>query len=319
MDQRDKKPSQQFRRTLSVSEAGARAGASHLRTGAAPAASPKLDRKTFLGDHTQPHSTPPSAGNVWSIKIHDFGKQWVEMSWGKALSSPGKKGEKGSSRNRDYNEARARGRAKNEIRKKCLTIGADHLVTLTYRANIENRDRVLHDLERLRRALSRAGCSMRYVAVLERQQRGALHPHLAVKGFQDVRLLRSCWYRIVGNGQGQVNVKGPRPGSSPVKLARYISKYISKDFDNMPRDFEEHRYFCSLGLRVPTEKAEIVLVRHAKNVEQRMFRLILQETLRRIGANCTLSHWIGAGGTYGWMAGFQDATVHWKLPATTSI
>jgi hypothetical protein len=55
-------------------------------------------------------------------------------------------------------------------------------VTLTYRANMEDRDRALHDLERLRRALSRSGRSMPYVAVLERQQRGALHPHLAVKG-----------------------------------------------------------------------------------------------------------------------------------------
>ena len=74
-------------------------------------------------------------------------------------------------------------------------------MTLTYRSNMENWDRVLHDLARLRRALSRAGCSMPYVAVLERQQRGALHPHLAVEGFQDVRLIRRCWYEIVGHGQ----------------------------------------------------------------------------------------------------------------------
>jgi hypothetical protein len=186
-------------------------------------------------------------------------------------------------------------------------------VTLTYRANVENRDRVLHDLARLRRALSRAGCSMPYVAVLERQQRGALHPHLAVRGFQDVRLLRRCWYKIVGHGQGQVNVRGPRPGNSPVKLARYISKYISKAFDNMPREFEEHRYFCSLGLRVPTEKTEIVLVRHAMDVEGKMLRLMLQETIRRIGACCSLTHWVGGCGTYGWMAGFEDASVRWTI------
>ncbi|MBA5875460.1 MAG: hypothetical protein GDA66_13050 [Nitrospira sp. CR1.2] len=209
------------------------------------------------------------------------------------------------------NEARARGRAKSTIRKKCLTIGADHLVTLTYRANVEDRDRVLHDLERLRRALSRSGCSMPYVAVLERQQRGALHPHLAVKGFQDVRLLRRCWYKIVGNGQGQVNVRGPRPGSSPVKLARYISKYISKDFDNMPREFEEHRYFCSLGVKVPTEKHEFVLARRATDVESKMYSLIRQEALRRIGVCCRLTEWIGGSGTYGWMAGFEDGSIRW--------
>ncbi len=100
---------------------------------------------------------------------------------------------------------------------------------------------------------------MPYVAVLECQKRGAIHPHLAVHGFQDIRLLRRCWYKIVGNAQGQVNVKGPRPGSSPVKLARYLSKYISKDIDNQPREFEEHRYFCSLGIAVPTERFQMVL------------------------------------------------------------
>ena len=280
-------------------DARARGGASHPRRGAAPAATPKLDRRTFLGDHTWPHITLPPAGNVWSITIHDFGKQWVEMSWGRLDPIQGKRGEKGASRNRKLNEARARGRAKSTIRKKCLTIGADHLVTLTYRANVEDRERVLHDLERLRRALSRSGCSMPYVAVLERQQRGALHPHLAVKGFQDVRLLRRCWYKIVGNGQGQVNVRGPRPGSSPVKLVRYLSKYISKDFDNTPREFEEHRYFCSLGVKVPTEKHEFVLDRRAKDVERKMYSLIRREALRRIGVCCRLSEWIGGSGTYG--------------------
>jgi hypothetical protein len=51
---------------------------------------------------------------------------------------------------------------------------------------------VLTDLERLRRMLSRGGYSMPYVAVLECQKRGAIHPHLAVRGFQDIRLLRRC-------------------------------------------------------------------------------------------------------------------------------
>ena len=290
----------------------ARDGASHPRAAAGPPAALKLDRRTFLGDLTQSHITPLPESNVWSITIHDFGKPWVEMSWGKVEACPGKKGEKGRSRNREHNEARARSRAKGEIRRKCLTIGADHLVTLTYRANVENRERVLHDLERLRRALSRAGCSMAYVVVLERQQRGALHPHIAVRGFQDVRLLRRCWYKIVGQGQGQVNVRGPRPGSSPVKLARYLSKYLSKDLDRLPREFEEHRYFCSLGIAVPTERFQLVLTRHARDVVSKLFFLMFKDTLRRIGEYCTVKHWIGGAGTFGWISGFEDPTSHWS-------
>ena len=90
-------------------DARARGGASHPRRGAAPAATPKLDRRTFLGEHTWPHITLPPAGNVWSITIHDFGKQWVEMSWGRLDPIQGKRGEKGASRNRKMNEARPSG------------------------------------------------------------------------------------------------------------------------------------------------------------------------------------------------------------------
>jgi hypothetical protein len=230
VDRTEKEPTQQSRLSRSAGDARARGGASHPRTGAAPAASPKLDRRTFLGEHTWPHITLPPAGNVWSITIHDFGKQWVEMSWGRLDPIQGKRGEKGASRNRKMNEARARGRAKEHNSQEM----PDHRSRPSRDLDLSSecggsRARVTRS-GRLRRALSRSGCSMPYVAVLERQQRGALHPHLAVKGFQDVRLLRRCWYKIVGNGQGQVNVRGPRPGSSPVKLARYLSKVHQQGF-----------------------------------------------------------------------------------------
>ncbi|MEY4704166.1 MAG: hypothetical protein RL042_362 [Nitrospirota bacterium] len=249
---------------------------------------------------------------MWSVKIHDFGKQWIESSWGKVNPQPGKRGFKGKSQNKEQNEKRARSRAAGEIRRKCLAIRADHLVTLTYRDNVENRERVMTDLERLRRMLSRSGYSMPYVAVLECQKRGAIHPHLAVHGIQDIRLLRRCWYKIVGKAQGQVNVKGPRPGTSPVKLARYISKYISKDVDSQPREFEEHRYFCSLGIAVPTERFQIVLTRHAREAESKLFFLMFNDTLRRVGDYCTVRHWIGGAGTFGWISGFEDPTYHWS-------
>lgn len=291
-------------------------GESHRRTAAGPPAAPKLVRKTFLVDHTESHSDTQSSGgsggSMWSVKIHDFGKQWIESSWGKIDPHPSKRGFKGKSLNKEQNEKRARARATGEIRRKCLSIGADHLVTLTYRDNVEDRERVLTDLERLRRMLTRGGYSMPYVAVLECQKRGAIHPHLAVRGFQDIRLLRRCWYKIVGKAQGQVNVKGPRPGTSPVKLARYLSKYISKDIDSQPRDFEEHRYFCSLGITVPTERFHIVLTRNAREAESKLFFLMFNDTLRRVGDYCTVKHWIGGAGTFGWISGFEDPTCHWS-------
>ena len=289
------------------------AGSCQRRTVAGPPAAPKLVRKTFLVDHTESNSnTQSSDGSTWSVKIHDFGKQWIESSWGKVDPHPGKRGFKGRALNKESNEKRARARATGEIRRKCLAIRADHLVTLTYRDNVEDRDRVLTDLDRLRRMLSRSGYSMPYVAVLECQKRGAIHSNLAVRGIQDIRLLRRCWYKNAGKAQGQVNVRGPRPGTSPVKLARYISKYISKEIDRHPRGFEEHRYFCSLGIAVPTERFQFVLSRDTREAESRLFFLMFNDTLRRIGEYCTVRHWIGGAGTFGWISGFEDATCRWS-------
>ncbi|MGH7184444.1 MAG: rolling circle replication-associated protein, partial [Nitrospiraceae bacterium] len=280
--------------------ADAPGGARHRRTAAGPPAAPKLVRRTFLGDHTESNaSTQLSGGSTWSVKIHDFGKQWIESSWGKVDQHPGKRGFKGKSPNKEQNDKRARARATGEIRRKCLSMGADHLVTLTYRDNVEDRERVLTDLERLRRMLSRGGYLMPYVAVLECQKRGAIHPHLAVRGFQDIRLLRRCWCKIVGKSQGHVNVKGLRPGTSPVKLARYLSKYISKDIDRQPREFEEHWYFCSLGIAVPTERFKIVLTCHARDAEAKLFFLMFNDTLRRVGDYCTIKHCIRGAGMFG--------------------
>lgn len=292
------------------------AGNAQRRTAAGLPAAPKLDRRTFLVDHTESNSSTQS---TWSVKIHDFGKQWIESSWGRVEARSGKRGLKGKSLNKEQNEKRARARAAGEIRRKCLAIRADHLVTLTYRDNVKDRERVLTDLDRLKRMLTRGGYSMPYVAVLECQKRGAIHPHLAVPGIQDIRLLRRCWYKIVGKAQGQVNVKGPRPGASSVKLARYLSKYISKDIATQPREFEEHRYFCSLRIAVPTEHYQIVLNRNVQRAEFKLFVLMFNDTLRRVGQYCRLRQWLGGAGTFGWISGYEDPTCQWMINTSSLL
>jgi len=42
-----------------------------------------------------------------------------------------------------------------------------------------------------------------------------------------------------------------------------------------------------------------------------MFKLMFDETLRRIGEYCTLDHWLGGGGAYGWMSRFHDPSNRW--------
>lgn len=125
-------------------------------------------------------------------------------------------------------------------------------------------------------------------------------------------LVQDC-RKIPGPGERE----GPRPGSSPVKLARYISKDISKDIDRQPREFEEHRYFCSSGITVPTERYQIVLCRNAREAESKFFFLMFNDTLRRVVAYCTVRHWIGGAGTFGWISGFEDQNSHWSMNAAS--
>jgi len=124
-------------------------------------------------------------------------------------------------------------RSKATVRRKCMAGGLDHLLTLTYRENRFDLEQSFADLKRFIRLVRESMPSFKYVAVSEYQQRGAVHFHLAVKGFQNVRLLRSLWLRVVGENNGNIDVQAPlhkRKGSpwDLAKLAGYISKYITK-------------------------------------------------------------------------------------------
>ena len=97
-----------------------------------------------------------------------------------------------------------------------------------------------------------------------------------------------------------------------LKWSRTYQAYISKDIDRQPQGFEECRYFCSLGVAVPTERFQIVLGRNAREAESKLFFVMFNDTLRRVGDYCTVRHWIGGGGTFGWISGFEDPTCRWS-------
>jgi hypothetical protein len=39
---------------------------------------------------------------------------------------------------------------------------------------------------------------------------------------------------------------------------------------------------------------------------------MINGTLRRVGDYCTVRHWIGGAGMFGWISGFEDPTCHWS-------
>ena len=132
-------------------------------------------------------------------------------------------------------------RARSTVRRTVMAGGLDHMLTLTYRENVTDLAKLNNDLTRFLRIMRREEGGYSFCAVLEFQKRGAGHWHLAVRGYQDVNLIRRVWRSIVGDGA--INVRAwasGRMGSDPGRIAGYISKYITKSInDHIPG---AHRY-----------------------------------------------------------------------------
>lgn len=156
---------------------------------------------------------------------------------------------RGESPTTEENKLMAAKRAKQQVRLRCKAIGADRMITLTYRENMLDKERLKRDFDALRRLLGRVQ-NFQYVAVAERQKRGAWHLHIAVKGRQNYRVLRTLWLRVVGEDNGNVDVRNPnREVGLRHKIASYIGKYIVKNFDE--HQLNEKRYWASRGITIP--------------------------------------------------------------------
>lgn len=178
----------------------------------------------------------------------------------------------------ELEERRAKQREKNAQRAKsqCRWViksqGLNELLTLTYRDNQEDRDLCKkHFKEWVRRMKAALGGKFVYCASFEKQDRGAMHVHVAchklphhgiVRGqkIKAWKLGTDIWRSIIGlslTGQtgglcfvgGKTRNGGHRRNLSLAKLAGYVSKYIMKDYAESP--LEKNRYSRSDGLTLP--------------------------------------------------------------------
>lgn len=141
-------------------------------------------------------------------------------------------------------------RSKTKTRYLVKSMGCDRLLTLTLREGsdtyrTQEEWKALWD--RFNRLLKKVDENFQYVAVLERHKKGNYHLHAAVVGRVNIKVLRQLWWSVCGGrGMGNVDIKYRQNVTIYQRrqgLAKYISKYISKQFDQT--EFNKKRYWCS--------------------------------------------------------------------------
>jgi len=224
-----------------------------------------------------------------------------------------------SATDKTQNHNRAVRRAKQNIRWLAKVMEADRLFTLTYRDNVTDREKARADFKAFLR-LVRSGWrgqvgvpNWQYVAVLEKQQRGALHIHCAVKGWQRINFLRQCWYKALGcspdvsgeNTPGNVDVTNPdkkRWGHTGRqwkvnKLAGYLTKYLGKTFDESTS--EKKRYWHNRDLKTPVVQRHWVGGASIPEAIQSAYSMLELHC----GVNVDCSMWVSTANDYFWIAG----------------
>lgn len=136
------------------------------------------------------------------------------------------------------------------------SLAPDRMLTLTYRENMQDYETAAHNLNVFIRRLKRQYPGIVFVAVAEKQQRGAWHWHIALRQWVNVSLVREMWE------YGQINIRRKTVKASVGRAASYLSKYLSKAVDMVGRS--AYKVVNRKSLTKPTIKK---------------YRLYLKETL----------------------------------------
>lgn len=144
-------------------------------------------------------------------------------------------------------------RARVAVRRRCMAMNVDRLLTLTFRENITDIDEAWkcfhYFVKQMRWQYEER---FQYVVVPEYQKRGAVHFHLAIKGFYPVKTVRSFWHAAVGKRGGNIDITDPKNYSknswNPKHIGNYIAKYITKTEST---EFNRKRYASGGKIELP--------------------------------------------------------------------
>lgn len=156
---------------------------------------------------------------------------------------------------KERNLKRSARRARQVVRWRAMSIGVDRLLTLTYRENMQDLQQARADFDKFRRRMQKDGYLQHFVAVPERQERGAWHIHIAIKGWLPVAEVRAHWLAVIGDGNIDIARSSHRRTDAKT-IAAYLAKYIGKTFEAV--DDQRARYWASRGYAEPVKTLHVV-------------------------------------------------------------
>lgn len=148
-----------------------------------------------------------------------------------------------------------------EILKANLFEGKSSFLSLTYKENIQNRNKALKDLKNFRLKLKRQKFNIEYLGIMERQERGAWHFHLILFNHSiklTHKILQSAWGNVK---EYSANVKYIRKKANEDidKMANYLTKYLGKEAVMT----NKKAYFTTSGINRPirvNDSAEVTKI-----------------------------------------------------------
>lgn len=165
---------------------------------------------------------------------------------------------------------RAARRAKMTVVDKAVAAGMNSLHTVTFRENVTDLDEALRCWDLYRRACQKVLKDWRYVMCWQRQERGAIHFHLATYRLpryltengvkiNSYDVMRKLWRQAAGKHGGsfnEVKVKRRNGSRAPLKragqIARYIGRYIGRDIGDGSAELKGRKSFAtSKGIELP--------------------------------------------------------------------
>ena len=185
--------------------------------------------------------------------------QWVRLGdsevivdeWGEILAT---RATRPDLERAEDNLRRAVRRAKQAVEDYVVFNGLTKMWTFTYAVKCFDRQEVVRDVHGFvkRWRAYEGGRPFPYVWVIEKHKDGSYHVHFAVRGdhYTDFFALKRLW------GKGRIRFdaqRKSRDGSrrSLVRLARYLTKYLAKDFGD-ELDAGSHRYEVAQGFQPRT-------------------------------------------------------------------